>query len=134
MKIIIPMSGFGESFKRVGYSVPKPLIKIDGIHMIGHVINLFPGEKDFIFICNKEHLNNNSYDMKGILESYCPSGKIVGIEPHKKGPVHAVLEVENLIDNDEANLDKIEVLNLIFSILNNENENPFKLQITIMQF
>ena len=34
----------------------------------------------------------------------------------------------NLIDNDEANLDKIEVLNLIFSILNNENENPFKLQ------
>ena len=56
MKIIIPMSGFGERFKRVGYSVPKPLIKIDGIHMIGHVINLFPGEKDFIFICNKEHL------------------------------------------------------------------------------
>ena len=34
----------------------------------------------------------------------------------------------DLIDNDEANLDKIEVLNLIFSILNKENENPFKLQ------
>ena len=52
MQIIIPMSGFGERFRKSGYKVPKPLIKVDGIHMIGHVINLFENEKDFIFICN----------------------------------------------------------------------------------
>ena len=33
MQIIIPMSGFGERFKKVGYKIPKPLIKINGIEM-----------------------------------------------------------------------------------------------------
>ena len=39
----------------------------------------------------------------------------------------------NLVDNNESNSNKIEVLNLIFSILNNENENPFKLQKKIQE-
>ena len=39
----------------------------------------------------------------------------------------------NLIDNNEENSNKIEVLNLIFSILNNENENPFKIQKKIQE-
>jgi len=30
MKIIIPMSGFGERFRLAGYTMPKPLIEIDG--------------------------------------------------------------------------------------------------------
>ena len=101
MKIIIPMSGFGERFRKVGYKVPKPLINVDGIHMIGHVVNLFPGEKDFIFICNEDHLLDENYRMKEIIKSYCPTGKIVSIKPHKLGPVHAVLEVSNLIDLNE---------------------------------
>ena len=39
----------------------------------------------------------------------------------------------NLVDNNEQNSNKIEVLNLIFSILNNENENPFKIQKKIQE-
>ncbi len=39
----------------------------------------------------------------------------------------------NLVDNNEENSNKIEVLNLIFSILNNENENPFKMQKKIQE-
>ena len=101
MKIIIPMSGFGERFRKVGYKVPKPLIEVDGIHMIGHVINLFPGEKDFIFICNQDHLLDKNYRMRDIIKSYCPTGKIVSIKPHKLGPVHAVLEVSGLINLNE---------------------------------
>ena len=34
----------------------------------------------------------------------------------------------NLVDNNEENSDKMEVLNLIFSLLSNENTNPFKIQ------
>ena len=30
MQIIIPMSGFGERFRKVGYEVPKPLIEVEG--------------------------------------------------------------------------------------------------------
>lgn len=92
------MSGFGERFRRAGYSVPKPLIEIDGKPIIAHVIDLFPGEKDFIFICNEDHLSNPDYRMREILERYCPTGRIIGIPPHKLGPIHAVRQVEHLID------------------------------------
>ena len=51
MQIVIPMSGFGERFRSAGYEVPKPLIEVDGSPILEYVVNLFPGEKDFIFIC-----------------------------------------------------------------------------------
>lgn len=98
MQIVVPMSGFGERFRRAGYQVPKPLIEIDGRPIIGHVIDLFPGETDFLFICNEDHLREPSYRMAEILRALCPSGRIVGIPPHKLGPVHAVRQVEHLID------------------------------------
>jgi NDP-sugar pyrophosphorylase family protein len=101
MKIIVPMSGFGERFRKAGYNLPKPLIEIDGKPIIAHVIDMFPGEADFIFICSEDHLNDPDYKMQLILEKYCPSGKIVGIAPHKLGPIHAVLQIAHLVDSTE---------------------------------
>jgi len=98
MQIIIPMSGFGERFKEAGYNIPKPLIKVDGKPMISHVIDMFPSDSEFIFICNEDHLNVQQYRMKKVLKTFCPSGKIVGIKAHKKGPIHAVLEARECID------------------------------------
>lgn len=98
MQIIVPMSGFGERFRRAGYTVPKPLIEIDGKPIIAHVIDMFPGEHDFLFICNNDHLANADYRMMEILKHYCPTGRIVGIPPHKLGPIHAVRLVEQMID------------------------------------
>ncbi|HEX5056007.1 MAG TPA: NTP transferase domain-containing protein [Gammaproteobacteria bacterium] len=92
------MSGFGERFRRAGYAVPKPLIPIDGKPIICHVIDMFPGETDFIFICNDDHLRNPDYRMEAVLKEYCPTGRVVGIPSHKLGPVHAVRQVAALID------------------------------------
>ena len=77
MQIIIPMSGFGERFRRAGYDLPKPLIKVNGKPIIQHVVEMFPGETDFIFICNKDHLNTSKYKMRHILEEVAPKGKII---------------------------------------------------------
>ncbi len=98
MQIVIPMSGFGERFRRAGYAVPKPLIEIDGKPIVAHVIDMFPGESNFIFICNQEHLSEPAYRMDAILKEYCPSGRIVGVPPHKLGPINAVRQVEHLLD------------------------------------
>jgi NDP-sugar pyrophosphorylase family protein len=98
MQIIIPMSGFGERFRKAGYTVPKPLIEIENKPIIRHVVEMFPGESDFIFICNQDHLDNPAFAMEETLREVCPSGRVVGIEPHKLGPVHAVLEVVDQID------------------------------------
>ena len=98
MQIIIPMSGYGERFKKAGYQIPKPLIIVDKKPIIEHVINMFPGENNIIFICNKEHLKNKKYNMKNILKKIAPKSKIVSILPHKLGPVYAILKAKKFIN------------------------------------
>ena len=92
------MSGFGERFRRAGYTIPKPLIEVDGKPIIAHVLDLFPNEQDVHFICNEEHLHSQDWDMAGTLKHYCPSGKIHAIAPHKLGPVNAVAQILGALD------------------------------------
>lgn len=98
------MSGFGERFRKAGYALPKPLIDVDGQPIISHVIDLFPNETDFIFICNQEHLADPGYRLKEVLNKLCPTGRILGIAPHKLGPIHAVLQAEHLISLDKKTI------------------------------
>ena len=101
MQIVIPMSGFGERFRKAGYDIPKPLIEVQDKPIIAHVIDMFPGETDFHFICNREHLENPDYKMRDILSQHCPSGKIYSIEPHKSGPVFAVQKIKKHLRLDK---------------------------------
>jgi len=89
----------GNRFVQAGYKTPKPLIEMDGIPIIEHVVRMFPSEEDFIFICNSEHLKETN--MRAILERIAPKGTIVEIPPHKKGPVYAVHYIENLLGDEE---------------------------------
>jgi len=102
MQIIIPMSGIGKRFVVAGYNEPKPLIEVDGIPIIQHVVNLFPNENNISFICNDLHLKTT--DMENILKSFCPYGKIYEVPVEgRQGPVHAVsLIFENVNDEDEV--------------------------------
>jgi NDP-sugar pyrophosphorylase family protein len=104
MQIVIPMSGFGERFRRAGYDVPKPLIEIEGKRIIEHVLDLFPGERDLVFVCNRDHLAEPRFGMERILREACPTGRIVGIAPHKLGPVHAVMQIAGDLDQERETL------------------------------
>ncbi|MBW3655918.1 MAG: NTP transferase domain-containing protein, partial [Gemmatimonadetes bacterium] len=101
MKIVIPMSGLGERFARAGYTQPKALIEVDGKPMVAHVLDLFPGAGDVLFICNREHLETPGFRMREVLRRWCPHGEIAAIEPHKLGPVNAVVQVLDRIDPGE---------------------------------
>ena len=74
---------------------------LDGKPIVAHVIDMFPGESNFIFICNQEHLDEPAYRMEAILKESCPSGRVIGISPHKLGPINAVRQVEHLLDPTE---------------------------------
>lgn len=102
MQIVIPMSGSGSRFKEAGYRDPKPLIKVDGRPIIEHVVSMFPGESDFTFICSKEHLATT--DMAATLTRIAPKGKIVPIDPHKLGPVYAVLMAKDHLDDEKPTI------------------------------
>lgn len=99
MQVVIPMSGIGKRFGDAGYKSPKPLVMVDGKPIISYVIDMFPGETRFLFICNREHLETTA--LRAVLEDCKPSGRIVAIEPHKKGPVYAVSQCFDLIDDDD---------------------------------
>lgn len=94
------MSGIGRRFIEAGYKDPKPLIEVDGRPMIHHVIDLFPGESSFDFICNDEHLATT--EMRRCLEQKVPGACIheVSIQ-NRKGPVDAVLQIAASIPDDE---------------------------------
>lgn len=94
------MSGVGQRFINAGYKTPKPLIKVEKRTIIEHVCNLFPGENDFIFICNKEHLKKTN--IKKVLKKLKPKSKIISIDQHKKGPVYSISKIFNLIKNQEV--------------------------------
>tara|TARA_B100001989_G_scaffold251598_1_gene231175 strand:+ start:985 stop:2562 length:1578 start_codon:yes stop_codon:yes gene_type:complete len=98
MQLIIPMSGLGERFLKAGYTVPKPLIKVENQEIISHVVNMFPGIKSIFFICNKNHLENPSLSLKNKLKKISPHCKIIPIDQHKKGPIHAVLKSIQFFD------------------------------------
>ncbi|MFA6214474.1 MAG: sugar phosphate nucleotidyltransferase [Candidatus Micrarchaeia archaeon] len=99
MQVIIPMSGAGDRFIRAGYSVPKPLIEVEGKPMIEHVVSLFPGETGFLFITNRRHME--STNMEAMLRRIAPGCRIVSMEPAKLGPVYAVLQAKDFIRDDE---------------------------------
>lgn len=104
MQIIIPMSGFGERFRRAGYDRPKPLIEIDGKAIIEHVVDLFPGERDIIFICNEDHLKTPEFRMEEILMRAAPSARIAPLTSRKQGPIDAVLRGFPDIDPDKPTI------------------------------
>lgn len=94
------MSGIGKRFQEAGYTDPKPLILVDGIPMIHHVIDLFPGETQFDFICNDSHLETT--DIRKLLLEKVPTARIHKVSVNnRKGPVDAVLQIASEIPDEE---------------------------------
>ena len=58
INIVVPMAGCGLRFKEVGYSEPKPFIKINGVSMIELVLqNLMINDATYILIVLKKHID-----------------------------------------------------------------------------
>lgn len=91
MQVVIPMAGFGERFRRAGYTVPKPLVQVEGRPMIAHVVDLFPGADRVLFLCSQEHLDTPAWRMRELLLSLHPNAEVVGVPEHRRGPVYTLL-------------------------------------------
>ncbi len=93
------MSGQGKRFKEKGYADPKPLIIVSGKPIIEHVVAMFPEDSDFIFICNKKHLETTN--MRDVLSRIAPRGRVIEIAEHSYGPVYATSFAFPFIDDGE---------------------------------
>ena len=101
MQLVIPMSGLGTRFIQKGFALPKPLIPVAGRPMIQHVIDMYSGIEQVLFIVNEEHVQNPNFEMLKTLRSICPSAEIAVIEEHKLGPSWAVLQASSFINPDQ---------------------------------
>lgn len=99
IQIVIPMSGEGARFREAGYAELKPLIPINKRPIIDYVASLFPGSKDMLFLCRDEHLNTTN--MESILRQIRPDGRIIAVKGARKGPVYAVSQAYDHINDDQ---------------------------------
>lgn len=102
MKVIIPMTGFGSRFAAAGYKELKPFICVQGRPIIQWIVEgMYPGEKDILFVCRKEHLDTIP-DMKRRLLEISPTASICAIDNWvKKGPVYDVLRAADYIEEEK---------------------------------
>lgn len=92
------MSGEGSRFRAAGYQTLKPLIEVNGKPIIAHVVDMFPGDHEFLFVCREDHAQQ--YDLITYLPSLCEKATVVTIQPHKLGPVYAALQAKEQIKRD----------------------------------
>lgn len=101
LNIVIPMAGAGSRFSSAGYSLPKPLILVNGMPMIQVVINnLRPVQNHrFIFICQNEHIK--TYGLIDRLHEWSPGSIIIGIDGLTEGAACTVLKARDYINSED---------------------------------
>jgi dTDP-glucose pyrophosphorylase len=104
------MAGSGSRFINAGYSVPKPLLDLDGKSMVQRVFeNLYSKDVErVIFIRN----NSTSFNLKKLQKNY-PQVEILekAIDYITDGPARTVSLIENMVDPEQplliANSDQL---------------------------
>ena len=101
MNILIPMAGSGKRFKDVGYTLPKPLIDINGKPMVQRLLENLPIKGHYIFIV--QHEDNVKYGYKNILEKLVNGNGCTIIESPglMQGQACSALLASQHIDNDD---------------------------------
>lgn len=91
--LIMPMGGAGSRFKKNSYTVPKPVIKIEGkpfFYWAVRSIEKFVNLEDITFVALKDHIEN--FGLQELIEKYFSGSHIIVIPEVTPGPVFTCLE------------------------------------------
>ncbi len=97
MNVVIPMAGAGSRFSKEGYSVPKPLIKVDDEHMVIRAVEDLPKGDKYSFILKKEHAEKTN--LISTLETRFNNTNIISIDYLTEGQACTVLLAKDSINN-----------------------------------
>lgn len=105
LNVLIPMAGAGSRFAKVGYTDPKPFITVGkGLSMIETVVQNLNIRANYIFLAQKEHLEQDRYHnvLKRIVNDHESKGyngcSIVPIEGLTEGAACTALKAKPYID------------------------------------
>ena len=89
---LMPIAGDGKRFKDAGYSVPKPLIEVDGKPMVVKALESLPKASKNILIVRKDQLDIKNFKL--ILNQYFDNLVIIEIDYLTKGQASTCLLAE----------------------------------------
>ena len=98
INVLIPMAGQGSRFQQAGYSLPKPLISVNGVSMIEKVVQNLNIDANFIFVVRRDH---EQYSVIETLREIIPDCKIVYTDSVTEGAACTTLLAKELINNDD---------------------------------
>lgn len=93
------LAGRGKRFSDAGYTLPKPLIEVDGLPMVIAATNDLPPADKQIFVVSGDYVQNNAIDET--LKKYYPQSQIVVQTVPLQGQAHSALQAESLIDPND---------------------------------
>ena len=100
INIVIPMAGEGSRFKKAGFEIPKPLIKIQNKKMFKWAVESFANIKQnyqLIFIVLKKHVDEYKIDEE--IKTEYPNSKVIVLNKITRGQAETVLKAKKYIDN-----------------------------------
>ena len=101
MIIIIPLGGVGKRFSDLGYTDPKPLIKVQGKEIIFWVLdNLKLKKKDKLYIVYNNQLEKFSFEE--YFAKY-PNINFLKLEYNTHGPVETIYELTSILEKNYEN-------------------------------
>jgi NDP-sugar pyrophosphorylase family protein len=111
MKVILPMAGGDEAFRKAGFPFAKPLIEIAGRPLFEHAfapLRAIPGAR-FVFVIRKE--DDLRFHLGEVLRLIDPAGRVIRAEGETAGAACTALLAVEAIDPEEelliANADQI---------------------------
>jgi NDP-sugar pyrophosphorylase family protein len=100
MKIVIPMAGKSERYKKAGFNKPKFLLPVGEKSMIEKVVDTFDPVKDeYVFIISKQP--EGDFRVREFLQDLPLKKKIFEIPPHDLGPTYSLLQIGNELADEE---------------------------------
>lgn len=81
--LILPMAGSGSRFLMNGYTIPKPLLRVDKKPMVVSAVDCLPTTDKKVFVTLKEHIDR--YPLLDILGSFYPEANVVSIPEVTQG-------------------------------------------------
>jgi len=98
--LLVPIAGKGQRFIDEGFHMPKPLIMVDGEHIIDWSFkSIDVSEYNIVFVVREEHIRNFGIDHV-LKNKFGTDVTIVSTDKITSGTVASCLLAEKYIDND----------------------------------
>lgn len=94
---LVPLAGRGLRFVEAGYTVPKPLIPVNGVPMVVAAAKYLPKADSYTFIALKDHID--TYKIDRTLKKYFPPATVLTIDEVTRGQASTCMLAKDSISS-----------------------------------